>query len=1255
MSGTIYGTPKITTTLTSFDIATANKPEYALRVSDSGTEINGLANISGALTVGSPNMTGPLQARYIRFQRVTNLTSRLNLTEIEVYDLNGIQLNKSTWTVNASSQLSSNFAAANLIDGNLSTFYHSQFDANSEWIEVDMGELKTFSSFILFNRIDSMGPIIGITVILKDNAGVEIDTPFLVEDNGVYGIVSGSTRRVITSGIATYTFRSFYLLNVNGSAILSGALSAGSANISDSLTVNSNASISGALTAGSANITGSLQARYIRFQRVTNVVSINLSEIQVIGVDGIELDKSTWVVDVSQVFSSFVGANLIDGNLNTYVDNNGGANAFIEVDMGELKTFSHFILFNRAINQSVADRSIGLTVILKDNAGVEIDTPFLVEDIGAYGIVSGSTRRVITSGNATYTFRNTALNVYGPVILSGALSAGSAILSDSLTVNSNANISGALTAGSANISNALTAGSANITGPIQGTTATFTGVTIQSAESTLNLFSTDNTKNTILNVCGGGGASQGTGILYVGQNLTDGGGIEYNGDSNPVTSGAGSDFLNLFRRTSGSNLWTARNPYNTNNWEFRGDLNSVSANISNALTAGSANLSGALTAGSANISGALTAGTLNASKIANPFDPSRLSTDFISNTSALTANTYYRIASANSGEAFSASFSVVAEDFGIHQTLNFHCSYNYGSDFSFTLINNSVFGTNIGIKNIRLRRDSSNIYADNYLEFEIGFPMGGGKCKIYMSNNFKSGGLTLLNFTTPVISAENITYTTVINNNMFSIVRDSVSRFEVTDSSVNIGGSANISGQLTAQSAYIGNLNNNGNVAQFSHANFKNNTNNYALVQDNAGGTYINSATNQPIRFSNNDQDRMILASNGNFGIGTTNPTAKLDVSGSANFSTSVTTPFIQGVAISNPHKIRLWSENNRYTIGMITDGGNKMGGLLYNATTFTMNDDNQSGWIFKDTTHTIAEGAMGLTTNGRMTLATSLRLGYGESDVTTPSVSLDVNGTANISGALSGTTANFSTSVTTPVIQGVVDGNGNGDYNKIRLWDSPDNYTIGFRNPNTFGSLNGFAITFTVDSTAGRGFLWRDSAHGTNSGAMSLTNQGILTVAKLLRVGYGPNDTVISSQTGLDVIGVIKFDSLKPASGSLQLVVTSSGIIGTITSDIRLKENIEPINESETHLKLLELEPKTYQWKDRERNGDCREIGLIAQEVKEVLPELVFENNNGMHGVHYDKISILMLQSIKQLQKQIDELKNENIQMRNEIIQLKK
>jgi hypothetical protein len=108
-------------------------------------------------------------------------------------------------------------------------------------------------------------------------------------------------------------------------------------------------------------------------------------------------------------------------------------------------------------------------------------------------------------------------------------------------------------------------------------------------------------------------------------------------------------------------------------------------------------------------------------------------------------------------------------------------------------------------------------------------------------------------------------------------------------------------------------------------------------------------------------------------------------------------------------------------------------------------------------------------------------------------------------------------------------------------------------------------------------------------------------------------------------------------------------------SSDERLKENIKPLDESETHLKILQLQPKSYQMIDRECDDNTIDVGLIAQQVKPIFPELVYENDDGMMSLFYDKVSVLMLQSIKQLQKQIDELNNENIKMKNEIIELRR
>jgi len=269
------------------------------------------------------------------------------------------------------------------------------------------------------------------------------------------------------------------------------------------------------------------------------------------------------------------------------------------------------------------------------------------------------------------------------------------------------------------------------------------------------------------------------------------------------------------------------------------------------------------------------------------------------------------------------------------------------------------------------------------------------------------------------------------------------------------------------------------------------------------------------------------------------------------------------------------------------------------------------------------------------------------------------IYGSANITAGLSANSANISTSVTSPTYNT----NTTDSYSKINLYSNTTIYSIGtFHNENYGALANQFAMTFTMDNDATRGWLWRKTQHSKSQGTMSLTTSGILTVASKLRVGFGESDTetaVISLNVNGDgrISNVLTVEnaintgniavSSMAAPGTRNVVANFQGILQSQNSDRRLKENIEPINESETHLKLLKLEPHTYQWKDREKNGDYREIGLIAQEVKEVLPQLVFENNDGMYGLHYDKISILMLQSIKQLQKQIDELKNEITELR--------
>lgn len=94
--------------------------------------------------------------------------------------------------------------------------------------------------------------------------------------------------------------------------------------------------------------------------------------------------------------------------------------------------------------------------------------------------------------------------------------------------------------------------------------------------TTLSIVTTNDTKNAELRIHG---AAQGTGRLYVGQSISHGGGIEYNGDNSPATVDENnSDYITLYRRTSGVDYWTARNYYSSNDWEFRAKVTAQTLN-----------------------------------------------------------------------------------------------------------------------------------------------------------------------------------------------------------------------------------------------------------------------------------------------------------------------------------------------------------------------------------------------------------------------------------------------------------------------------------------------------------------------------------------------------------------------------------------------------------------------------------------------------------------------------------------------------
>jgi hypothetical protein len=91
--------------------------------------------------------------------------------------------------------------------------------------------------------------------------------------------------------------------------------------------------------------------------------------------------------------------------------------------------------------------------------------------------------------------------------------------------------------------------------------------------------------------------------------------------------------------------------------------------------------------------------------------------------------------------------------------------------------------------------------------------------------------------------------------------------------------------------------------------------------------------------------------------------------------------------------------------------------------------------------------------------------------------------------------------------------------------------------------------------------------------------------------------------------------------------------------SDRILKEEIEPISNSKIE-NLFNLEPVEYKFKND--SSKRSRYGLIAQDVEKIYPELINNTEFGYKAVNYTELIPILLSKMKEMQKEIDELREQ-------------
>ncbi|MFQ5571683.1 MAG: tail fiber domain-containing protein [Rhodothermales bacterium] len=113
--------------------------------------------------------------------------------------------------------------------------------------------------------------------------------------------------------------------------------------------------------------------------------------------------------------------------------------------------------------------------------------------------------------------------------------------------------------------------------------------------------------------------------------------------------------------------------------------------------------------------------------------------------------------------------------------------------------------------------------------------------------------------------------------------------------------------------------------------------------------------------------------------------------------------------------------------------------------------------------------------------------------------------------------------------------------------------------------------------------------------------------------------------------------DEHNPSNAFTLLKNGNLTIAGTLTenSDRRLKTDITPLHDAGNA--LARLQPVRYHFRKGTNRPEGVQIGLIAQEVQEVFPELVIEGADGYLSVSYAKLSAVLVQALNEQQAQLE------------------
>ncbi len=381
--------------------------------------------------------------------------------------------------------------------------------------------------------------------------------------------------------------------------------------------------------------------------------------------------------------------------------------------------------------------------------------------------------------------------------------------------------------------------------------------------------------------------------------------------------------------------------------------------------------------------------------------------------------------------------------------------------------------------------------------------------------------------------------------------------------------------------------------SNFPQIQFANTGNTFSIGGDTSGNFKISDAN------AIGSNDRITIDNTGNVGIGTTSPAAKLDISDTADevdLTSSTNFAINTGGLINAKHykHVNLEAPEMEWSIGGDTDLNWKK------LATIVINDANYSGF-----------GA--------------------EIEIT------DFSGNYGSATAEYGDVYRGGLSISHRAGSGVTPEEGiitihNDMIPYIRIYkiagSGNSSYQIQVKSPGNYRQIN-IKLKGGIGNQVADIFSHANNTNGSTSGGTAYTPDAY-TSGNQFKTGF----TTVTANRGniLYRMGVANTAPSYPLDVTGDIRATGAVIEN---SDIRVKENIKTIDNAVNKVKAL----RGVEY--NKIDSTEKSIGVIAQEIEEVIPQVVREGDQGMKSVAYGNITAVLINAIKEQQNQIENLES--------------